>query len=109
LLIFVVLYTFLISIGSFASVFIRHPSEARQPGTPIANIPGKPPAGGSQNTVNFLEFFIMRRIATLTAALAAAFAVTSAQALVLLVDDFAAPAVGVNVSTTPAPALLPPP
>jgi len=39
----------------------------------------------------------MRRIATLTAALAAAFAVTSAQALVLLVDDFAAPAVGVNV------------
>jgi hypothetical protein len=39
----------------------------------------------------------MRRIATLSAVLATAFAVTSAQAVVLLVDDFATPAAGVNV------------
>ncbi len=40
----------------------------------------------------------MRRIATLSAALAAAFAVTSAQAVILLVDDFGAPSVGITVA-----------
>lgn len=66
--------------------------QSKKPGTRIASYLVKPPVGGVlQSLTVLLEFHTMRKILSLAAALASAFTMVTAQAAVLVIDDFNGP------------------
>lgn len=66
--------------------------QSKKSGTRIASYLVKPPVGGVlQSLTVLLEFHTMRKLFSLAAAVASAFTMLSAQAAVLIIDDFNTP------------------